>query len=131
MTILLRIIAVCIGIATIYTAWWAVWFWSSGRFAALIATGLLGIFTLIGWIATLVLGPFATVQLWRFHLSGLWAATALAGFAAVYYLLGVLLFRAPNAPLFPILLAGAVNLFFLGVLLSPRARATCRCARPN
>ncbi len=131
MTILLRIIAVCIGIATIYTAWWALWLWSSGRFAAVIATGLLGIFTLIGWTATLALGPFSTVQLWRFRLSGLWAATALVGFATVYYLLGAVLFRAPNAPLLPILLAGAVDLFFLGVLVSPQARAAGRAARPN
>ena len=51
MTILLRIIAVIIGIATFYTVWWALWFWSSGNLVPLAAAGPLGIITLIGLAA--------------------------------------------------------------------------------
>lgn len=89
---------------------------------------MLGFVTLLGWAAMLVVGPFASVQLWRLRKSGWWSATFLVGLAVLYYFLGAVLFRAPNAPLSSVLVAGGANLFFLVVLLSPQARNACSAA---
>jgi hypothetical protein len=46
-------------------------------------------------------------------------------FGALYYVMGGALFRAPNAPITPIVIEAALNIVLLLVLLSPPARRLC------
>src|SRR3972149_5446841 len=45
-------------------------FTTNGGIAALLGTGVFGLLTVLGWLLTLLVGPFAAVQLWRLRPSG-------------------------------------------------------------
>ena len=46
---------------------------------------------LIGWAINLLLGPYATIQLWRLKPRGRWGAIVLSGFSIFYYAVAFIL----------------------------------------
>ena len=123
--IILRIISLLLAVGVFYTAWFALWFLSSGRLKALLASGALGPATLIGWTLVFLVGPYAAVQLWRLRRSGLYAAASLLVVVVAYYVVGAVFLRTPDAPLAPIVFGGGVNAFLLALLLSSAASRVC------
>ena len=70
MRLLVRIVAVLAAVSVLGTVWFVAAFAAAGELQALLTSGLLGSLTIVGWVITLVVGPVATVQLWRFRQSG-------------------------------------------------------------
>jgi hypothetical protein len=110
------------GVSVVGTFWFVAAFASRGGLGALLRSGLLGGLTVVGWLITLVVGPVAAVQLWRFRESGRRAGIVLFGFGCVYYVVGLLVLRAPGASIGQIVAVAAVFAVPLFVLLSRRAR---------
>jgi len=124
MRIILRIFAIVM--------WWEiirtiVLIWRFSRLGGLGALmhGIFGAATILGWLLTLAIGPFASTQLWRLRESGRKASLLLAVYALLYYIAGGLFFRQPGAKLSPILVALAGNALFSALLLSSPARRVC------
>ena len=122
MRILLRIIAIIVGVAVILTGVSIVQVASQGGLRVLVRSGTLGLTTIAAWAIILTAGPVATIQLWRLRRIGLFAAAMLCGIAFAYYVVGLLFLRAPEAPVRPIFGAIVVNRLLLCFLLSPGAR---------
>src|SRR4029077_18173886 len=99
MKALLRIVAIFVGFAIVLTVLQVVRFALDGDIAALARSSALGVATIFAWFVILTAGPMASVQLWRLGRSGLYAAAVLSAFAFTYYVVGLCLFRAPEAPL--------------------------------
>lgn len=125
MKVLLRIIAILEAIAVLMTIVVLLQFAVGGWLSELVASGAVGIATLVGWILIICLGPFAVIQLWRLKRSGLLSSAVLFGVAFSYYFVGLLFFRGPDARWVPIVLSLSVNGALLGLLLSPQARRIC------
>lgn len=125
MRVFLRILAVLIGLAVARTLLMVIHFAFTGGFTALAHLGRFGIVTIAAWFIILVAGPVASVQLWRLRRIGLFITAILGGLVFAYYVVGLLFWRRPGAPLRPILWAIIVNAVFLALLLSPAARRTC------
>jgi hypothetical protein len=64
---LIRIVAVLAAVSVLSTLWFISAFAAAGGLRPLLTSGLLGGLTIVGWVITLVLGPVAAVQLWRFR----------------------------------------------------------------
>jgi hypothetical protein len=92
---------------------------------AVIATGTFGVVTIAGWVLTFVAGPIAFVQLLRLRNSGRVAAIVLFGCMPIYYVVGMIAFRQPNAPLAPIIALSVMLSLLLVVLLLPIAKKIC------
>ena len=88
MRLLIRIVAVLAAVSVLGTVWFVAAFAAAGGVRALPGSGLLGGLTIAGWAIALVLGPVATVQLWRFRQSGRRAGIVLFGLWLGYYLVG-------------------------------------------
>jgi len=140
MRLLIRIVAVFSAVSFLGTVWFVAAFASAGGVRTLLGSGLLGGLTIAGWVIALVVGPVATVQLWRFRQSGRRAGIVLFGYGLAYYLVGLLALRSPEAAIGQILAAAAMFALPLLVLLLPRTRiflqrlsqtrpANSRCSR--
>lgn len=125
MNVLLRIIAVFVGLAVILTALPMVHFAFSGDLTTLARSGALGLITIAAWLIMLATGPVAAIQLWRRRRVGLFATAMLSGLVVVYYVVGLFL-RNPASPLMPIFGAIVVNGVLLALLLSSAAQRACR-----
>src|SRR5262245_57520107 len=121
MTIVLRIIAIIIGIAVTLTGVSVVQFAARGGLGVLIESGAVGLITIAAWLIILTAGPVATIQLCRLRRVGLFAAAMLCGLAFTYYVIGLFL-RTPEAALTPIVEAIVGNGVVLALLLAPAAR---------
>jgi len=121
----LRIVAAIVGLAVVLTLVTVIQFAARGGLTALARSGALGIATFAGWLMILTAGPVAAVQLWRLRRIGLLLTAVLCGFVFAYYIFGLFLFRAPDAPLRPIIQAIVLNGAILALLLSPGARRAC------
>lgn len=88
--------------------------------------GMFGVITISGWALTLVLGPFAAVQLWRLQESGRRASLILPMYALLYLCVSWLFFRQPGAHGSQVWLAVAANGLMCVLLLSPPARRICQ-----
>src|SRR5579863_8799010 len=97
MRLVLRILAILMGWEIINTGLLIWRIWRLNNFSPLIMSGLFGIISILGWVLTFVVGPFATVQLWRFRASGRRTSLFLACYALLYYVAGWLFFREPGA----------------------------------
>jgi surface polysaccharide O-acyltransferase-like enzyme len=122
MKIVLRIIAIVVGVAVILTAITVVRLAWLGALGVFVRSGALGLTTITGWIVILTAGPVAAIQLWRLRRLGLFATAMLCVIACAYYIVGFLFLRSPEAPLAPIFGAVAVNAAVLCLLLSSPAR---------
>ncbi len=127
--VLLRIVAVLAAVSVVFTLRFIVAFASAGGLRSLVATGLLGVLTLLGWVLSVVLGPLVTIQLWRYKESGRLAAVVLFGYGLTYYVMGLLFLRAPGSHVFQIGIAMATYALPLFVVLSPSARRICTDSR--
>jgi hypothetical protein len=124
MKFMLRLIGVFAGLSVVETLVFLSRFARVGMHA-LIATGMFGILTILGWIVTFVAGPIAFVQLLRVRNSGRVAAIVLFGYMLAYYVFGAFMFREPHAPIAPIVFLCVGLIVLLGVLVLPFARRTC------
>lgn len=126
MRIILRIIAIGIWIAIIWTLGfvWSVWHFD--HFVSLMATRVFGALTFIGWALTLAVGAFAATELWRLRESGRRASLIVTGYGVFYYIAGWLYLRQSGTETHPAWFAIATNAALVLVLLSPSARRACR-----
>jgi len=120
----LRIVAVLAAFSVVFTVWFVARFAAAGGIRSLVASGLLGILTLVGWIVTLTASPFAVVQLGRYREGGRRAAMILFGYGLAYYVIGLFI-RQPRAQVGRIVAAGAIYAIPLVVLAIPAARKAC------
>ena len=125
MRIVLRIVALVSAFTVLGTIWFIVAVPGIRNAIAFATSGAFGALTALGWVVSLVAGPIAAVQLWRLRPDGRRAAIAVFGYGFAYYVLGLLIFRDPAAPLFPILLAVISFGIPLAIVLSKRARQVC------
>jgi hypothetical protein len=123
--IVLKILSIALWVAIIGTLLLIWRFWRFGDFGALLATGAFGLITVFGWALTLAVGPFAAFQLWRLRESGRMAASLLAGFNLLYYVVPPLFSRQSTSASPKLWLAIGGNAFLLLLLLSPSARRAC------
>lgn len=122
----LRVIAIWIALQLAYSIlliWRMVLL---GGIRELSRSGVFGFTTMLGWLLTLSVGPFATVQLWRLRESGRKSALLLSAFAFAYYSAGFLFFRGPGAEASKIALPIVGNLIFSVFLVSSPVRRTCQ-----
>jgi hypothetical protein len=123
---IVRVLAVLAALSVATTLWFVASFFRAGGLRALLASGLLGVLTLVGWIVTLVIGPVAAVQLWKLRESGRRAGLLLFGYGLAYYVLGLFALRAPEASVWQIVAATTMFAVPFVVLLLPRTRAIFR-----
>lgn len=128
MRIALRAIGIIAALSVIATVIFLIGFIRPGL-RALLATGAFGYLTIIGWIVTFVAGPIATVQLFRLRASGLRWGAVLFGYMLVYYIAGILFFRAPGVAAAPLVVLCVILAALVAVLLSPPAKNACLIAR--
>jgi hypothetical protein len=123
MKIVLRVIAFVIALGVALQAAFIYQFALRGGVGSLVRSGsALGVTTIVGWLLVLTAGPVAAIQLWRLRRIGLFLSAALFGIALIYYVIGFLFLRHPEAPVSPIIEVIVVNALFLAPLLSPGAR---------
>jgi hypothetical protein len=131
MRFLIRIVAVVAAVSVLGTVWFVAGFVAAGGLRALLTSGLVGVLTIVGWVIALVVGPVATVQLWRFRQSGRRAGIVLFGYGLAYYLVGLIALRSPEASTRQIFAAAAMFGLPLVVLLLPRTRMLFASAQSN
>jgi hypothetical protein len=129
MRLLVRLVAIFTALALIQTVWFMATFAMRGGLRPLLATGLLGGLTILGWLIVLVAGPVAAVQLWRFRESGRRAGIILFGYSVAYYAVGLVWLRSPGASGWRLFIAAGFFALPLVVLLSRRTRALCSEAK--
>lgn len=95
------------------------------RVRSLLQSGPLGIGTLVNWAVTLLVGPFASVQLLRLRNSGRIAAAFVFGTMTLYYLTAAFLFRDPGDAWLPIAFTALVTGMCMAMLLIPAAKEAC------
>jgi hypothetical protein len=123
--IFLRVIAIWISFTIVYSILliWRMAF--LGGIGELSRSGILGLATILGWLLTLSVGPFAVVQLWRLRESGRKSSLFLSAFAFAYYAAGLLFFRGPGAETANIAVPILGNLFLSLLLVSSPVRRVC------
>ena len=122
----LRALALLIAASVVLTVMFVIQFARHGGLQSLRATGAFAVMTFAGWIATLLIGPFAAIQLLRLRNSGRIAAAVFFGMLALYYAVGALVYRSPDAPVMPIAITALSAAACMGILLTPLARHVCR-----
>jgi len=127
----LRGIAVLTALAVVMTVAIALQFVKNDRIGVLLSLGVFGVLTLAGWILTVLVGPFAALQLWRLRPSGRRATAFLAACATIYYALGLVFFRGPGTKVAVVVFMVAFNAAAVAFLLSGPARVQCRTADPH
>lgn len=125
MRIVLKLLSIALWLGIIGTLLIVLRFWRLGGIRPLMAIGAFGPMTVVGWVLTLAVGPFAAVQLWRLRESGRRAALLLGGFTLLYYFVPPLFFPQPSAPSPKIWTAIGGNALLVLLLLSPSARRAC------
>lgn len=95
------------------------------RIRSLIQSGPGGISMLVNWGVTLLVGPFAFVQLVRLRNSGRIAGAIVFGVMTLYYLTSAFIFRDPGDPLLPIAFTALVTGACTAMLLIPAAKQAC------
>jgi hypothetical protein len=104
-----------------------------GGIGELSRSGVLGLATIVGWLLTLSVGPFAVVQLWRLRENGRKSSLLLSAFAFAYYAAGLLFFRGHSAETAKIVVPILGNLLLSVLLVSSPVRRLCQNpkAAPN
>jgi hypothetical protein len=102
--------------------WFVVAITQAGGLRPLLATGLLGVLTIVGWCMTLFAGPVLAVHLWRGTEVGRRIGVLFYGYAVLYYGAGLML-RSPEAPVGQIVAALMLCTLPVLVLVSPSTKA--------
>ena len=121
----LRIIAGLTAFGVVMTVPVVLRFTTNGGIAALLGTGVFGLLTVLGWLLTLLVGPFAAVQLWRLRPSGRRVTAFLAAYTTIYYASGLVFFRGPDTNVAVVVFMVAINAAASVFLLSGHARVQC------
>jgi hypothetical protein len=122
--LLIRIAAVLTGLNVLGTLWFVAAFAAAVGFGPLVAASpLLGWMTIVGWVISVLVGPVAAVQLWRFRGSGRRAGIIVFGYGFAYYVVALLVPRPPEASVWQAQVAAITMAMPLVVLLAPQARA--------
>ena len=121
----LRIIAGLTAFAVVMTVPVVLRFTTNGGIAALLGTGVFGLLTVLGWLLTLLVGPFAAVQLWRLRPSGRRVTAFLAAYTTIYYAAGLVFFPGPGAKVAVVVFMLAISAAASVFLLSGHARVQC------
>jgi uncharacterized membrane protein YhaH (DUF805 family) len=121
----LRGIAIGTALAVVLTVALAFEFVANGRIGALFSIGVFGVLTLTVWILTVLVGPFAVVQLWRLRPSGRRATALLTAFTTVYYASGLVFFRGPGTQVAVVVCMAVISAAASVFLLSGPARVQC------
>src|SRR5437762_2925070 len=100
MKILIRLLAVWFIISVFYTVLLIGIIVSLGNFGKMLSLGLYAYITVIGWVAVLIIGPFAAIQMWRLKPSGRITAMILLFYTAMYYLIAALFVSPPGSSYF-------------------------------
>jgi hypothetical protein len=129
--LLVRLVAVLAAASVVLTLFFIPGFASAGGLRALVTSGALGVLTIVGWVITLVMGPIAAVQLWRFRETGRRAGIIMFGYGLAYYLIGALGLRSSEASIGQIVIAATIFALPLIVLLSPRTRLLFAAVKSN
>lgn len=88
-------------------------------------SGPLGVSMLVSWAVTLLIGPFALVQLLRLKNSGRIAGAIFFGAMTLYYAATASILRDPGEPWLPTAFVTLVVGACTALLLTPAARAAC------
>ena len=121
--LVVRLVAVLAALSVAGTLWFVAAIAAADGIGVLLSSGLLGVLTIIGWVLTLIVGPVAAVQLWRFRESGRLTGVIVFGYGLAYYVVGFFALRTPEASVGQIAGAAIMCAVPLIVLLSPRTRA--------
>jgi hypothetical protein len=122
MRILIRAIAVLVMLSVIVTFWFIAGFARTGGLGGLLTAGALGVLTILAWAITIIVGPVAALQLWRYRETGRLAGLMFFGSGLAYYVIGLGI-RTAEASVWPILIAAGMFALPLFILLLPRVRA--------
>jgi hypothetical protein len=95
------------------------------RVQSLAKTGPLGIATLVNWGVTLLIGPFAVIQMLRLRNSGRLAGALVFAAMTVYYVLAAFVFRDPGDPWMPVAFTALVTGMCMLMLLIPATKDAC------
>jgi hypothetical protein len=125
MPLVLKSIAVVAATSVAFTLLLVVLIVGRGGFTPLLNAGVFGVVTLLGWVVGLTFGPLATVHLWQLRERGRIAALILFGYGCLYYLVGYVWLRTPEAPSTQIIAAAIAHLVPVLILASPQARRAC------
>jgi hypothetical protein len=124
MRTVLRLLALLAGFSVVITILFILRFGWTG-IKALLATGSFGALTIVGWLVTLIAGPMAAIHLFRLRQTGRIAAAVLFGSMLIYYLIGLIAFRQPEAPVSPIVTLCVALMALVIIPLSPAAKRAC------
>lgn len=125
MPLLLRVVAATAAASLVLTIWLILQLVIPRGVQPLLDTGPLGFLTLAGWAVTLLIGPIAAVQLWRLRPSGRVAGLIVFGFGLIYYTVGLIWLRAPEALIGDIAVAMLAHAVPVAILALPAARRAC------
>jgi hypothetical protein len=123
--VLLRAVAVLLGLVIITQAYVIIRIAAGGGLTGLAHKGRLGILTMAGWLLILSAGPVAVIQLWRLRRIGLFITATLTGIACLYYLFGIFFFRSPSANVNVLARAVLINATTIVLLMLPPVRRAC------
>jgi hypothetical protein len=126
MRILLRLVAGFTFLSVIGTLVLVIGIWQRGGMSSLAHSGSFGIFTIAGWVITLVVGPPAVVLLWKQNDAGRIAAIIVWASVCLYYLFCAALFRNPNTLYGKMTFDIAGSAVLVVFLLSSRVRQACQ-----
>ena len=125
MKVILRMIAILAALSVVFTVWLIASLAAAGGIRSVAASGLLGILTIVGWLVSLVTGPFVAIQLWKYRESGRRAGMILFGYGLAYYVVGLFMRRHPEANVGQIVAAATMYAIPLVMLAVPTARNAC------
>lgn len=124
MRILVRLAAVMLAGIALFTLYAFLVFVSRIGFTHIVGFPGLMIFTIVLWIMTVVGGPIAAIQLWRFKRAGWMVGLVVFGVGLLYYTLGFAMFRGPGAHLPSIAVNATFYLLGVIILSLPSCRRT-------
>lgn len=78
--------------------------------------------TVAGWIIVIIIGPYASIQLWRLKKGGRNASFIILIYSIIYYILTLYYYPPPELQVIVIKLIIAVNFFSLLIILSPQTQ---------
>jgi hypothetical protein len=130
MKIIIRLLSILVALIVIATIYLIVSILGKSGLQSFLTNGLVAYLTLIGWVLTIAIGPYASAQLWRMHKNGLWATAILSLYAICYYSIGAYLSHSPDMK--AIITSQLGNVACLIFVLSPKARNHCNLEKqPN
>jgi len=127
MKIVIRLLSIMIALIVIGTIYLIVDFLGESGVQEFLKNGWFAYLTLIGWVLTFTIGPYATTQLWRLRESGLLATAFLCLVAICYYIAGAYLAHSPDMT--AIIIKVMTNIACLVFVLLPKVRNYCNSER--